>query len=112
MLISVHQYSSNPLYRHPALGGGFGPGYKIQFGYDLVGDDYTGSNLPDRDPIPTDCNGHGTHVTGIIGAESPLFTGVAPGAILGMFRVFGCVGSSATDVIIEAFIDAYESGGK
>lgn len=31
---------------HPALGGGFGKGYKIQFGYDLVGDAYNGENEP------------------------------------------------------------------
>ncbi len=98
--------------RHPALGGGFGPGYKIQFGYDWVGDDYTGSNLPVPDPDPMDCGGHGTHVTGIIGAEAPMFTGVAPNATLGMYRVFGCSGSSATDVLIAAFSDAYEAGGK
>ena len=30
-------------YMHPALGGGFGPGFKVAFGYDLVGDAYTGS---------------------------------------------------------------------
>ncbi|EEB90703.1 hypothetical protein MPER_11053 [Moniliophthora perniciosa FA553] len=29
-------------YMHPALGGGFGPGFKIAGGYDFVGDDYDG----------------------------------------------------------------------
>lgn len=29
-------------YTHPALGGGFGSGFKVEGGYDLVGDDYTG----------------------------------------------------------------------
>jgi len=29
-------------YTLAALGGGFGPGFKVSFGYDLVGDDYTG----------------------------------------------------------------------
>jgi len=29
-------------YTLPALGGGFGQGFKVSFGYDLVGDDYTG----------------------------------------------------------------------
>jgi hypothetical protein len=40
---------------HPALGGGFGPGFKVVKGYDLVGDAYTGSNtpVPDSDPIDT-----------------------------------------------------------
>lgn len=33
-------------YTHPALGGGFGPGYLVSYGYDIVGDNYTGSNTP------------------------------------------------------------------
>lgn len=27
-------------YNHPVLGGGIGPGFKISYGYDLVGDEY------------------------------------------------------------------------
>lgn len=54
-------------YRHPALGGGFGPGFKVAGGYDLAGDDYDGLNtpVPDDDPL-TECleGGHGTHVAG------------------------------------------------
>lgn len=54
-------------YRHPALGGGFGPGYKIAFGYDFVGDNYDGTNtpMPSPDPLAT-CpeGGHGTHTLG------------------------------------------------
>ena len=54
-------------YRHPALGGGFGPGFKVAGGYDLSGDDYDGSNdpVPDDDPL-AECveGGHGTHVAG------------------------------------------------
>jgi len=68
--------------------------------------------LPVPDPDPFDCNGHGTHVSGIVGAEAPTFTGVAPNATLGMYRVFGCGGSSAGDVIIAAFLMAYDYGGK
>ncbi|KAI8377474.1 peptidase S8/S53 domain-containing protein [Radiomyces spectabilis] len=105
-------------YNHPALGGGFGKGYKIQFGEDLVGDNY---NVNDPDSIqpkltPLDtckgANGHGTHVAGIIGAEDKKynFTGVAPQATLGMWRVFGCTGSSTNDLIIKALILAYEAG--
>ena len=54
-------------YRHPALGGGFGSGFKVAGGYDLCGDDYDGSNdpVPDEDPL-AECveGGHGTHVAG------------------------------------------------
>lgn len=60
-------------YLHPALGGGFGKGFKVIKGYDLVGDAYTGLNTPkpDSDPLDacgadTEASGHGTHVSGII----------------------------------------------
>ncbi|KAG8937483.1 hypothetical protein FRC00_005015 [Tulasnella sp. 408] len=48
-------------YLHPALGGGFGPGFKVSHGTDLVGDEYDGSNDPVPDDDPMDCGGHGTH---------------------------------------------------
>lgn len=59
-----------------------------------------------------DCGGHGSHVAGIIAAqENPYnFTGVAPDATLGAFRVFGCQGSTGTDVLIAAFNKAYQAG--
>ena len=41
-------------YKHPTLGGGFGPGFKVVGGYDLVGDNYDGSNTPVPDPDPLD----------------------------------------------------------
>lgn len=31
-------------YYHPALGGGFGPGYKVRYGRDLVGNNYNADN--------------------------------------------------------------------
>lgn len=94
------------------MGGDFGAGHKVAFGRDLVGDDYDGSNIPRPDDDPLDCDGHGTHVSGIIGGEDAFFTGVAPNATLGMYRVFGCVGSVGNDVLIEAFLEAEKSGGK
>ncbi|KAG8915767.1 hypothetical protein FRC01_003516 [Tulasnella sp. 417] len=56
-----------------------------------------------------DCDGHGTHVAGIIGAnQNPYnFTGVAPQSSLGMYRIFGCVGDTADDVIMAAMLKAY-----
>jgi subtilisin family serine protease len=53
-------------FRHPSLGGCFGPGCKVEFGYDFVGNDYPTST--DASPIPlATCigGGHGTHVMGI-----------------------------------------------
>jgi subtilisin family serine protease len=99
-------------YNHPALGGCFGEGCKVAFGKDLVGDAYTGINTPVPGDDPMDCVGHGTHVAGIIAADSaaPRFTGVAPNATLGIYRVFGCDGSAGDDVLIQAFMMAYEAG--
>ncbi|ETS76666.1 hypothetical protein PFICI_12053 [Pestalotiopsis fici W106-1] len=102
-------------YTHPALGGGFGPGYLVSYGYDLVGDDYTGYNTPVPDDDPYDgCAGHGSHVAGIIAAQPNElgFTGTAPGVTLGAYRVFGCDGSAGNDVLIEAYLRAYDEGSQ
>ena len=45
----------------------------------------------------TDCNGHGTHVSGTIGGKD---FGVAPSAQLIPVRVFGCSGSGTTSGVI------------
>lgn len=101
-------------YNHPFLGRGIGPGHKIIGGYDFVGDNYTGSNDPNPDPDPLDeCNGHGTHVAGIIGANpgNPFgISGVAYNASLSMYRVFGCTGDVTDDIIIEALLRAFNDG--
>ncbi|KAI9488327.1 peptidase S8/S53 domain-containing protein [Zychaea mexicana] len=107
-------------YMHPALGGGFGEGYKVRYGKDMVGDNYgLTSSVPEPDDDPMDsCDantgsvGHGTHVSGIVAGKSDVsnFTGVAPDATLGMWRVFSCVGASADDVIMDAMLDAYDTG--
>ncbi|CEP13145.1 hypothetical protein [Parasitella parasitica] len=106
-------------YLHPALGGGFGKSFKVIKGYDLVGDAYTGFNTPkpDNDPLDdcgadSEASGHGTHVSGIIAGydKSTNFTGVAPEAKLGMWRVFGCKGSVSNDVVIKALLMAYDAG--
>lgn len=54
-------------YLHPALGGCFGPGCKVAFGYDFPGDDYGDNHVPapKPDPLAMCFDGfHGTHVTG------------------------------------------------
>ena len=67
--------------------------------------------VPDPDPID-ECEGHGSHVAGIIAARTnPFgFTGAAPDVTLGAYRVFGCGGSAGNDVLIAAFNQAYEDG--
>jgi minor extracellular serine protease Vpr len=117
-------------YTLPEFGGCFGPNCKVRGGFDLVGDDYNASpssNVfqpvphPDGNPLPCDPNvadqaevlgagtsdaGHGTHVAGIAAADGRGHTGqvvgVAPGARLLAYRVFGCNGSTDTDVMIHA----------
>ncbi|KAI9032696.1 peptidase S8/S53 domain-containing protein [Phycomyces nitens] len=108
-------------YTHPSLGGGFGPGFKVKYGADLSGDFFDVNNpaksKKGKTPLDT-CNGkfhqggHGTHVAGIIAAEDTRynFTGVAPDVSLGMWRVFGCQGSTSSDLVINALILAYEAG--
>ncbi|KHN97107.1 subtilisin-like serine protease PR1C [Metarhizium album ARSEF 1941] len=99
-------------YKHPALGGCFGKGCLVAFGTDLVGDAYDGSNTPYPDSDPMDCGGHGSHVAGIVAAQpnSYGFSGTAPGATLGAYRVFGCKGQAGNDVLIAAFNQAYQDG--
>ncbi|KAF9910177.1 hypothetical protein EC991_007104 [Linnemannia zychae] len=89
-------------YNHPALGGCFGPGCKVAYGHDFVGDKYTGKNSPIPSSDPMDCTGHGSHVAGIVAASDDVVTGVAPKVTLGAYRVLGCNGSSNNDVIIAA----------
>jgi len=53
-VVSENSIDSGIDYRHPALGGGFGPGFKVAGGNDFVGDDYTGPGtepVPDSDPL-------------------------------------------------------------
>ncbi|KAK7745578.1 hypothetical protein SLS62_009755 [Diatrype stigma] len=101
-------------YTHPALGGCFGSGCRVAYGWDLTGDDYaSGSDAPAPDPDPFDsCQGHGTHVAGIVMAQPNEmgFTGAAPDVTLGMYKVSGCPGYTTNEILIAAFNRAYEEG--
>ncbi|KAG7291315.1 hypothetical protein NEMBOFW57_001328 [Staphylotrichum longicolle] len=101
-------------YLHPALGGCFGPGCLVSYGTDLVGDEFNGANTPKPDADPLDnCNGHGTHVAGIIAAQAnnPYgIIGAAQDVTLGSYRVFGCTGDVGNDILIAAYNMAYEAG--
>ncbi|MEO8681569.1 MAG: S8 family serine peptidase [Vicinamibacterales bacterium] len=91
-------------YQHPDLGGCFGPGCRVKKGYDFVGDAYDAAlhPVPMPDSDPDDCNGHGTHVAGIVGATGSEVQGVAPGVTFGAYRVFGCAGTSDSDIVLAA----------
>ncbi|THH29254.1 hypothetical protein EUX98_g4919 [Antrodiella citrinella] len=101
-------------FTHPVLGGGIGPGFKIIGGFDFVGDAFNGLNTPIPDPSPLDqCNGHGTHVAGIIGANPGNefnISGVAFEASLTSYRIFGCTGDTTDDIIIEALLRGVSEG--
>jgi minor extracellular serine protease Vpr len=98
-------------YDHPDLGGCFGPGCRVEGGWDFVGDAYdaTTNPVPVPDPLPDDCNGHGTHVAGILGADGGI-EGVAPGVTFRVYKVFGCVGATSTDILLAAMERVLEDG--
>jgi minor extracellular serine protease Vpr len=105
---------------HPDLGGDGNaaaphsfPNSRVIGGWDLVGDAYNADPesaaydpVPQPDSLPDDCNGHGTHVAGIVGADKASgpdgALGVAPKVSFGAYRVFGCTGSVTDDVMIAA----------
>ncbi|POW16235.1 hypothetical protein PSTT_01442 [Puccinia striiformis] len=95
---------------HPALGKGFGKGFKIEKGYDFVGDAYNGTNSPIPDDNPcTRCALHGTHIMGVLAANENTmgFRGVCPEATMSSYRVFGCE-ENTNDELVAA---AYKDGG-
>ena len=101
-------------YDHPDLGGCFGPGCRVAKGWDFVGDTFNPDRTspaynptPTPDPLPDDCDGHGTHVAGIIGANGTI-RGVAPQATLYSYRVFGCAGPTTADIMLAAMERALE----
>jgi subtilisin family serine protease len=103
-------------YDHPDLGGCFGTGCRVEYGWDFVGDAYNADpSSPSYNPVPApdddpdDCQGHGTHVAGIVGANGAV-VGVAPDVTFGAYRVFGCDGSTEADIMIAAMEMALADG--
>jgi minor extracellular serine protease Vpr len=108
---------------HPAFGGSGTngatpfPSARVVAGHDFVGDAYNAdptsaqyNPVPAPDFNPDDCNGHGSHVAGIVGANGGGLTGVAPAVSFGAYRVFGCAGSTDSDIILAAMERALADG--
>jgi len=119
-------------YNHPDLGGSGDPNQviladeetrefdhdRISHAWDYVGEGFDASDPdspdPDPNPDPWDPHGHGTHVSGIVGAapgeaSETDVTGVAPAVTFGAYKVFDA-GSTTADIIVEALEDAFEDG--
>ncbi|KAJ2314581.1 hypothetical protein IWW52_000733 [Coemansia sp. RSA 2704] len=100
---------------HPELGNCWGTdGCAWQLGKDCIGDVYGNTDPPEIVPndTPMDCGGHGTHVSGIMAARGPSVFGVAPGATMGMYRVYSCDtpeggASTSDDVIMDGMESAH-----
>jgi subtilisin family serine protease len=80
---------------HPALGKGFGTGYRVVGGWDFAGND---ANPYDDGPGGS----HGTHVSGIIGSTDATSPGVATGVDLVALRVFDSQGRGSITEIEQA----------
>lgn len=72
---------------HVALGGGFGPGYRVVGGWDFAEND---ANPYDDGPVGF----HGTHVAGLLAGQTDDFQGIVSGADLVGLRVFDDFGNS------------------
>ncbi len=103
--IVVAVLDSGIYYKHPDLGAGIGPGYKVIGGYDFVNND--------ADPI--DDNGHGTHIAGIIAANinnSKGIAGVCPNCKLMSIKVLDKYGYGSISRGANGIYYAKDHGAK
>ncbi|MFD2762652.1 S8 family peptidase [Micromonospora eburnea] len=88
-------------YRYTTTGGGV-TAYIIDTGIRITHVEFAGRagygyNAIDGSSVADDCNGHGTHVAGIVGGKT---YGVAKGVRLVAVRVLDCAGSGTTAGVI------------
>ncbi|QEG41946.1 S8 family peptidase [Roseimaritima ulvae] len=99
---SIAVIDSGIAWDHVALGGGFGPGYRVVGGWDFVEND--------ADPYDDAPAGfHGSHVSGLLAGQSEDFGGMATGADLISLRVFDDQGQGSLDAIESALQWVHEN---
>ncbi len=104
-------YAQNAAAPSGPCAGLFGPSApKVKGGFDFVGERWTGEQAggPEApDPNPIDLEGHGTHVSDIIGGRSTDGThlGIAPGVDLYGVKVCSAVSTSCSNIAILQGID-------
>nr|ALR88586.1 proprotein convertase subtilisin/kexin type 9-related093 [Saccoglossus kowalevskii] len=86
--IDVYVLDTGIRYTHDEFKGNNGNTRATWSGYDAFGNGNNGA----------DCNGHGTHVAGIVGGKN---SGVAPGVNLLSVRVLDCNGKGQASIILE-----------
>ncbi len=98
-------YNAAPTGACAALFGPTAP--KIKGGYDFVGETWPVTPAEAPDPNPIDFEGHGTHVSDIVGGRSADGThkGIAPGVDLYAVKVCSAVSTSCSGVAILQGID-------
>ncbi|MHA6523570.1 S8 family peptidase [Tessaracoccus sp. G1721] len=79
--ITAYVIDTGVLAAHADFGG------RVTGGYDFI----------DNDAVPTDCNGHGTHVAGTVGGMA---YGVAKAVSIVPVRVLNCSGSGTTSQVV------------
>jgi subtilisin family serine protease len=88
-------------YNHIALGGGFGPSFRVIGGHDFV----------NNDDDPMDDYGHGTHVAGIIGGNGGGVVGVAPQVSFLAYKVLDSSGGGFDSTIMAGIERAADPNG-
>ncbi|WP_372725619.1 S8 family serine peptidase [Novipirellula sp.] len=99
---TVAVIDSGVAWDHVALGGGFGPGYRVVGGWDFAEND---ANPYDDGPAGF----HGTHVAGLLAGQSDSFSGVAPGADIVALRVFDDAGMGQLNWIEDSLKWVHEN---
>jgi len=83
----------------------FGPSApKVKGGYDFVGEGWPTTALA-PDPNPIDKEGHGTHVSDIIGGNGPGHQGIAPGVSLYSVKVCSAVSTACSGLALLEGVD-------